>query len=513
MKKGIKVLLVYPNPAMDNLIPVGVSLLSACLKQAGHQVKLFDTTFYESGKEIGEHLRERNLQVLKTDLGKKGIIRIHRDVCEDFKNVVDEYQPDLIGVSVFEISYLQGLSLLKKIKDYPIPKIMGGIHATFSPDEILNEDCVDMVCIGEGEDALVELADCIRDRKDYDNVKNLWVKKNGKIIKNEVRELKDINMLPFQDWEIYDKKRLYKPFLGDIVATAGIQTSRGCIGKCTFCCNPYLQNIYDGKGRFFRKREIEKVIAEIKYFKEKYDIGFIKFVDADFLAKSRREFLKFAELYKTLKIPFWAEARADTVTEEKVKLLEEIGCKGFAIGIESGNLYIRNEVMKKCVSQEQIERAIKILQSTNMRICTNIMIGMPFETREMIFDTISFLRRLKITNPVVNIFNPYRGTYLHDVCVKKGYLPKGYLAGDYRGECVLNMPQLSKEEILGLQRTFPMYVNFPKKMWPSIELAESSDEKFEQLSKIYTEKYLNKKEGEQDEVAINEESFFMEIED
>jgi len=486
----MKVLMVYPNPTMDNLIPVGVSILSACLKEAGHDVKLFDTTFYESGKEIGECIRERNLQVIKTDLKEKGVERVKNDVFDDFENVVNEYKPDIIGVSVFEISYTQGLNLLKRVKDYDGIKIMGGIHATFSPEEIINEDSVDIVCIGEGEDAIVDLANFVRDKKDYSNIKNLWVKKDGKIIRNCVRPLKDINEIPFQDWTIYDKKRLYKPFLGDIVVTAGIQTSRGCFGQCTFCCNPNLQKIYDGQGRFFRVRDIEKTIAEIRYLKDKYDINFIKFVDADFLAKSKKDFNKFVEMYKKIKIPFWAEARADMITDEKAKALEDIGCKGFAIGIESGNEFIRNDILKKDVSNEQIEKAIKILKKTDMRICVNIIIGIPFETREMIFDTINFLRKIKIHNPIVNIFNPYRGTPLYDLCVKEKYLPKGYLAGDYRGECVLNMPQVTKEEILGLQRTFPLYVNFDKDKWDEIRKAETDDKVFEKLSKIYVKEFL-----------------------
>jgi len=492
MKKEVKVLLVYPNPAMDNLIPIGISILSASLKKAGHDVNVFDTTFYDSGKEIGDKVRERTLQVIGTDEKRKqmGIQRFDRDLYEDFEKNVKEYKPDIIGVSVFEISYLQGLNLLKKVKDYPCIKIMGGIHVTFSPEEVINEDAVDIVCIGEGEDAIVDLANYVRDKKDYSHIKNLWVKRDNKIIKNDIRPLKNLNDIPFQDWSVFDKKRLYKPFLGDVVVTAGIQTSRGCFGQCSFCCNPKLQDIYNGHGRFFRVRNIERTINEIRYLKEKYDIGFIKFVDADFLAKSEKDFNKFTEMYKEFKIPFWAEARADMITEKKVKALEEIGCKGFAIGIESGNDYIRNSILKKNVSKYDIEKAVKILKKTDMRVCVNIMIGIPFETREMIFDTINFLRKIKIHNPIVNIFNPYRGTPLYDLCVREKYLPKGYLAGDYRGECVLDMSQITKEEILGLQRTFPLYVNFDKDKWKEIKKAETDDKVFERLSKIYTKEFL-----------------------
>lgn len=482
---------------MDNLIPIGVSLLSACLKEAGHQTKLFDTTFYDTGKPIGEYYREKNLQVVKTDFSELGINRDKDEnemIC-DFKKIVDEYKPDLIAISVIEISYLQSLKLLKSIRHYRIPKIVGGVHVTFSPEEVINEDCVDMLCIGEGEDAIVELANKIADGKDYTTVRNIWIKSNGRIIKNDLRPLKDINEIPSQDWEIYEKRRLYKPFLGNITITAGIETSRGCMAQCTYCCNPVFQRMYKDKGRFFRIKDARRVIDEIKYLKAKFNIGFIKFVDPDFLAKSYRQLQEFAEIYKEINIPFWAEARAEYISQDKIKLLEDIGCKGFAVGIESGSEYIRNKILKKGVSNERIIKAFEILKKSKMKICANNMIGVPFETRKEIFETIKINRIVNLDNPIVNIFNPYRGTELRDFCVQEEFISKDSLAGDYRCETVLDMPQISKEEIYGLQRTFPLYVKLPKLFYPLIRLAERSDTMFNILSKFYTRRYLKEQQN------------------
>ncbi len=173
-------MLVYPNPMMDNLIPVGVSLLSAYLKKAGHKVKLFDTTFYNVGGIRGDAYRERNLEIIPTDLAKFGIRKLESDMYEDFKNLVEKYKPDLIGMSIIEPTYLEGLSLLKRIEEKGVPTIVGGAYATLSADKILQEDCIHMVCVGEGEDAMTELADSIRDGKDYSNIRNLWIKKMEK---------------------------------------------------------------------------------------------------------------------------------------------------------------------------------------------------------------------------------------------------------------------------------------------------------------------------------------------
>jgi len=490
-RKGIKVLFIYPNPMMDNLIPINISLLSACLKKAGHQTKLFDTTFYDTGGPVGDDFREKNLQVIKTDLSEHGITRIKTDIKEDFRKMVDEYKPDLIALSVFEISYKQGLMLLKDIKkDHDILTIVGGVFATFSSEDVIREDCVDIVCVGEGEDALVELCNKLRDKKDITKIKNLWVKKDGKIYKNDLRPLKNLDNLPLQDWTIYDTKRLYKPFLGDIKITGGFETARGCVHNCAFCCNPGFRKLYKGKGIFFRIKSPERIVEEVKHFKKKYNLSFIKFVDADFLCKSEKTFLKFVKLYKKVKVPFWCEARAENITEKRVKLLESIGCEGMALGLESGNETIRNKLIKKNLKRETIIKAFKILRKSKMRICVNVIIGFPFESRKEIFDTIRLVRELNIDNPIVNIFNPYRGTELHEICVKEGFMSKDTLAGDYRGEFVLDMPQITKEELYGIQRAFPLYVKFPRILYPLIRLSERSDLLFKIFSKIYTWMYL-----------------------
>ncbi|GAF97355.1 unnamed protein product, partial [marine sediment metagenome] len=243
--------------------------------------------------------------------------------------------------------------------------------------------------------------------------------------------------------------------------------------------------MYKGKGNFFRVKDSKQVINEIKYFKDKYDIEFVYFADPDFLVKSRKVFDEFIKGYKDIKLPFWAEARADVVTEYKIKALDSIGCFGFAIGVESGNEFIRNKILQKGVSNKQIEIAYNILKNSNIKIYTNIMIGLPFETREQIFDSINFMRKLGVKHPVVNIFNPYRGSALWQTCVDEGFVSKDKLAGDYRGDYVLDMPQISKEEVLGLQRTFLLYVNFPKSEWNRIKSAETDDEVFEELREEY----------------------------
>ena len=156
--KNFKVLLINCNTMMDVLLPVGLSLISACLKEKEFQVKLFDTTFYKTARETGDDARAKTLQVRKTNREEFGLVYKNTDLLEDLKKMVEEYEPNIIGLSCIECTYELGIKMLKSIRQYySVPMIVGGIFATFAPAEIIAEDCVDMVCVGEGEYALVEL--------------------------------------------------------------------------------------------------------------------------------------------------------------------------------------------------------------------------------------------------------------------------------------------------------------------------------------------------------------------
>ena len=482
----VRALLVYVNSYMDNLIPIGVSLLSAHLKKAGHAVRLFDTTFYKTSEKTGDDARVDSLQIKETDLEQYGIVG-KDGMVDDFRKVINEYKPDFIGMSIVESTFSIALELLESIKDYDILKVVGGILATMSPEEVIKH--FDVLCVGEGEEALVELADRIDKKQPYDDIKNLWIKKDNGVISNPIRKLDDLTSLLNQDWSIYEKERFYKPMGGKIWISGSIELTRGCYHKCAFCCNAKLQEIYKEHGSYQRERNVEVFIDEIKQKIKKYGINYVYLVAENFL--SLKQFDKFIELYSDIKLPFWIETRPETVKKEKIEKIKEIGCEGISIGVEHGNEEFRKKVLNRFVKNDVIIKSFKIAKSAGIRVCANNIIGFPTETRELIFDTIKLNTKLKADNVICNIFCPYRGTKLWELSVEKRYIKKSSFAGDYRGiNAGLDMQQLRKDEIKGLQRTFPVYVYFPKDRWNEIKRAETDSFVFKKLSKEYKEKYL-----------------------
>ena len=492
-----KVLLIHANSSMDTLIPPNLATLSAILKRAGNEVKLFDTTFYNTRGFTGDDARVRTLQVKETKFSDKGIQFTESNMVQDFIKMVGEYKPDLIGLSAVELTFNMGMELVNAIKNIKsdLKVVVGGSHAMTSPELVINEKNVDIVCIGEAENAFIELCKKIEKKEDYTQILNLWVKKDGKIFKNKMGNLIDINVLPYQDWEIFDKRRIYKPMSGTIGRTGCFELTRGCVFSCTFCINEFFNKIHNHKN--YREKSIPNFIDEVKYFKDKYKIEYVYILAEMFLPTTKQRVRDFSRLWKEkVDLPFWTQLRVEGVDEENARLLEEAGCVSISAGVESGNEEFRRRVIHRMMSNDKIIEAFDILKKTKMQVSGNSIIGFPGETRENIFDTIELNRKLHMDNIMIHVFNPYRGTSLYDISVERGYISADHMAGDYRTDFTLNMPHITKEEILGLQRTFNMYVKFPKDMWPEIKIAEKFDEegnkKFEELSGIFKKKFFEK---------------------
>jgi radical SAM superfamily enzyme YgiQ (UPF0313 family) len=494
MMKSFRVMLVYANKMMENLIPINMSALAAVLKERGFEVKLFDTTYYRTEEGDGDQVRVDNLQIRGFDLSKYGVRYKETDVHSDFRAAVKDYRPGIIGLSVVEDTYKTGISLLERIRDLDIPTIAGGVHTVLSPEEVIAEDSVDMVCTGEGENALVNLCERMRRREDYTATRGIWFKKDGRVIKNEGEDLTDISALPYLDFTIYEKERFYRAMQGVVYRMLPVETSRGCPYACTYCSAARLKEIYRSRGIYYRRKSVERIIDEVKFYKGRYDLNYVYFTSESFLSMSDEEFSRFVSLYKDIRLPFWCQTRPETIREDRIKMLEDINCERMTVGIECGDESIRRNLLNRHVSNETILKAFDILGRSSIPVSVNNIIGLPDETRDNVFDTIRLNRLIKADAISVFVFTPFRGTRLRQYCVEKGYIPPDVYSGDNRKRSVLTMPTLSQDEIRGLLRTFPLYVKFPPEDYKTIELAERFDEKgnaaFRRLSERYKKEYF-----------------------
>jgi anaerobic magnesium-protoporphyrin IX monomethyl ester cyclase len=333
------------------------------------------------------------------------------------RRVADE-APDLVAFSTMTGPHAWVLETARRIKRVlNKPVILGGPHPTFFP-EIIHEPGVDMICLGEGEFALLELADKLDRGEDFSRIPNLWVKKDGSVAMNGLRPLiEDLDALPFPDRTLYDDCRLLRS-----IPAMKFLTGRGCPYHCAFCFNHRYRELYKGLGRPVRKRGVDHLLEEIKITAKTYHLKLIRFPDDSFTG-NRAWLLDFLEKYATgVSLPFTGLARANELDEEVVKALKAAGCLNVFFGVETGNEDLRNRVLNKQLTNAQLLSAARLLRKYRLRFGTYNMFGLPGETIPMAWETIAFNRALKPDYTINNVFQPYPRTEIVNYALEHGFL-------------------------------------------------------------------------------------------
>jgi len=515
--KDTRILFLYPNERGMSTIPPSIAVLSQILKDEGHITGLFDTTFYKFDDEISIEDSDKvksdsleNRPILERDDDDLHFKKTTNSAIEDFRKAVNNFKPDLIAVSCTETTFLRAIKMIDATKDLGIKNIFGGVFPTFAPDLVLSYPNVDMVCVGEGENALIDLANSMSNNEPTLDITNVWFKKEDNTIhRNSISRPVDINETPtITDIELFGEERFYRPMGGKIRRLLPVETHRGCPFTCSFCNSPGQNRLYgDGdfkKGlSFFRKKDMNLVQTEIENHIKKYDVEYIYFWADTFLAWDQEEFDQFIEMYSKIKLPFWCQTRIETIDERKFTQLKEVGLDRVTFGLEHGNAKFRADVVKREYTNESAIRKIKIVEKLGITFSVNNIIGFPDETRELAFDTIELNRQFNSDNTSCSILVPFHGTELHDLCVKKGYLdPNVICAVSNSGESLLNMPQWSKEDMTRLRDVFAMYIKFPKDRWSEIKKAETDLTLRDQLRKEFVETYWSDSKAKiEDDIA------------
>lgn len=406
----------------------GVMSIASLLKQEGHNCEVL----IESRKEI--ILRE--LRYLLPDVVA-------------FSCSIDDYE------------WVCEVARLIKVNMSNILIIVGGMHPTFCPEIIDENNSIDIICRGEGEYAVLELMNNLRDNKNILNIKNLWVRKNDVIYKNETRALiNNLDDLPFPDRDIY-----YKYSLLRTNPVRFFMTSRGCPFSCSFCFNHQMKELYQNKGNYVRQRSVDNLIEEIKFVQKKYGINFIRFEDDVFILNKKWLFEFLGKYKKTVNIPFLCYIRVDILDEEIVNRLSEANCYSVLLGIETGNEQRRNSILKKRVTNEQIISASSILRKFNIRFFTSNMLALPGETLQEAFETVNLNIKIKADDVWCSVFQPWPKLEITRYALERGFITKEDLKNS-RFNTFLdnNLKQKDIRQLFNLHKLFYIAVKFPYSM-------------------------------------------------
>ena len=499
---NFKVLMLYPNQRTVSLVPPSLALFSSLLKERNAEVKLFDTTFYRMDCEDSDKAREKNLTVHPVNEASLVIEYHNGNVFEDLCKVVEDFRPNIILATATDSTFPLALDLFKAVQKYKSQyhflTLLGGVFATFAPERSISYPEIDIICVGEGEGPLIDLCDRLCKGESYDDIPNIWLKtKEGTIVKNKVRPPADISELPSPDFSIFDEKRLYRMMGGKVYKMLPIETHRGCPYMCTYCGSPTQNRFYleQTSSKFYREKLLREVKEDLLFQIKKWKPTYIFFWADTFLAYSEEKIDEFCEFYSKIKIPFYCQARPETITESKIIKLKAVGLDRVGVGIEHGNEQYRSTVLKRYYKNSQVIECMEIVRKHGISFSLNNIIGLPDETPELAMDTVELNRSIKgFEDSSCSIFQPYYGTPLRALCVEKGYISPDLICPHNASDSLLNMPSFPKERISGLARTFSLYIRLPKDRWDEIKVAEKFTEEgnamFEKLSQEVIEKFF-----------------------
>lgn len=499
-----KVLLLYPNLQTETMVPPSLALFSAILKREGFKIDLFDTTNYEleTGFVKSERVKMDNLNVRPFTIER--VVKT-TDAYEDLRRKIESFGPDLIAVTATENMFPMAINLLQSVADLKIPTVLGGVFATFAAELCMRWKEIDMLCVGEGEIAILDLCRKMSKGEDYLNVPGLWIRKpDGTIRKNAIGPRVNMDVNPLPDFTIFEDSRFNRPMAGKIYRIFPIETHRGCPYTCRFCNSPSQDALYNAmtKQLFFRKKSFAEIRKELLFCRDVWKAEYFFFWADTFFAWSEKEFDEFCEMYQDIKLPFWCQTRPETVVESRMKKLKEAGVDRMGFGVEHGNEKFRKDVIDRAYTNQLVIDKMKIPNQFGIPYSVNNIIGFPDETRDLVFDTIELNRLIPSDTLSCSIFVPFHGTELRKMAIQRGYLHPDTICPTNSDDTVLKMPPpyLSGEEMKKIRRVFTMYIKFPKERWPEIKQAEEftpeGNKIWERLRDEYIKTFLSTPDGD-----------------
>ena len=356
----------------------------------------------------------------------------------------------LIGITCYEITSTKALQIIDHLQQLHIPIIWGGIYATLNPEDAIR--FADIVCIGEGENALSELVEIFVSGRDRKDVQNFWFKDNGTIIKNPVRpRVQNLDLLPSKDYStenqfVLERGRLrrfsekhlrYGEFNQDHEVTFQFGThilehsQRGCPNSCAYCCNSFLHKLYPDNSKIVKK-SIDKMIEEIRQLKSRFSsISFIWFTDDSFFTRSAEEIREFSRSYKKeVALPFMCYTTPTTLNDEKLALLLDCGLYRVEMGIQTGSQRTSFGLYDRKISNDEVIHAAEILSRYKKRMVIpeyQIIIFNPYEQNEDVLQTIDLIKKL----PTPFYLQPFNLVFFHGTEFSQKAILEGKIRRDY----------------------------------------------------------------------------------
>lgn len=338
---------------------------------------------------------------------------------EVYQKILEQGEVLYIGTSSYMSNTEPTIKLINKLKEHnkDIKIVCGGFGPTFYPEEHLNSGA-DIVCRGEGEETLVEIADALSNNKELIGIENISYKNNNIIIHNPSKRLLDnLDLLPFPSREMV-------PIILEKKSTVNMVTSRGCSGNCEFCS--VISFFRKSEGKIWRTRSIKNIVDEIE---ELYKMGvkYIKVVDDSFIDGTRNEewVKEFADEIekRNIKVMLRGQIRADKVNEDILYHLKRAGFFSFACGIENGSETALKRMNKKATLLDN-KKALELFKKYKYLVQMGYILFDKETTLEELEENFEFLSEydFAVTKGIFSEMYSAEGTKLNDRLRETGNL-------------------------------------------------------------------------------------------
>ena len=415
------VTLISPYP---DITAFGMRTISAHLKRYGHRTRL---VFIPD--PFGDDLRH-------------GVKRYSDPILDQVAHLCKD--SDLIGITLMTNYFDGAVQVTERIKrDSDIPVIWGGIHPTIRPEESLKH--ADIVCVGDGEDAILELLDSMEAGGDWSGIANLWTKRDHAIVSNPPRPLeRNLDIYAFPDYSLEDhhilwqggiqpldeeltKRFLERGTVSRYLKRIGYQTmtGRGCPHQCSYCVNDALKNLYGGQD-YLRWRSPRHVVEELLMVKIRMPyVGFIWISDDAFFARPTEAIMEFCRAYKReIGLPFSCLASPLTMTREKMEALVDAGLVFIQMGIQSGSSRIQELFNRKSMTNDRLMRAVGIINEFRDSMFPptyDFILDVPYETDRDVVESLKLISDLpKPYRLQPFTLSLYPGTKLYNMAKQDG---------------------------------------------------------------------------------------------
>ncbi len=379
----MRVLLLHParNDTIDRLIrlpPLGLACVGGALRAAGHEVRVIDAAVEPRWEaRLGE--------------------------------VLSAWRPRAVGISASTAVLKHALDLAVRTKeaDPGTTVVLGGVHATLFPGEVLREGGIDLAVHGEGEQTAVELLAAVARSEPLHSIAGIAFRDgSGPRVNGKRPPIPNLDDLPLPAYDLLPMGLYSTPFSATGPVTSMV-TSRGCPYPCTFC------DAFVVHGRTYRAHSPERVVTEIRHLVDEFGIREVLFKDSEFTL-DRRRVEGFCDIMTRggPRVTWTCSARVNCVDGPLLRKMAAAGCRVIQFGVESADPAVL-DALKKGITLEKVREAFRSTRAAGIETVANLMVGSPGETWGSIEATRRFIREIRPDHLNVQVLVPYPGTELH----------------------------------------------------------------------------------------------------